>query len=163
MVFSFLNKKITNLSRQSELSKPSDIKLTIVAFEDDCLDNSGKILAQILEKEPYFNVDYYDETFDKSFLDLQSRNFFDFIDTGKLILKKTKADVLIWGYREQNNLRLNFQTLNQYEDVKKPFFSLWQIPRLTFRIGVQTNSLTMFVGNMAYPRQEMPTLLGFST
>lgn len=124
MVFSFLNKKITNLSRQSELSKPSDIKLTIVAFEDDCLDNSGKILAQILEKEPYFNVDYYDETFDKSFLDLQSRNFFDFIDTGKLILKKTKADVLIWGYREQNNLRLNFQTLNQYEDVKKPFFSL---------------------------------------
>ena len=124
MVLGFLKKKEISPYQKDESSKIPVIKLTVVAFEDDCLNNSGKILAQFLEKNPHFEVCYYDDVFDKKFLDLQSRNFFDFIDTGKQILKKTKSEILIWGHREQNNLRLNFQTSDQYEKFKIPFFSL---------------------------------------
>ncbi len=122
MVLGFLKRKLTNHKNESQVIP--EIKVGVVAFEDDCFTNSGKILAEYFENVPYLNVCYYDDMFNKKFLDLQSRNFFDFIDTGKKILKKTKTDVLVWGYREQNNLRLNFQTLNQYIDVKVPFFSL---------------------------------------
>ena len=88
MVLGFLKKKNKDLNLKNESQEIPAVKLTIVAFEDDCLDNSGKILAQFLEHIPYFEVSYYDDVFDKKFLDLQSRNFFDFIDTGKHILKK---------------------------------------------------------------------------
>jgi len=115
----FTDKK--NQTSQQDLPK---INLTIVAFEDDCLNNSGQILAQHLKLIPIFSVCYYDENFNKNFLDLQSRNFFDFTDAGKKILKKTDADILIWGYREQDKIRINFQTSTQYEKQSSLFFSL---------------------------------------
>lgn len=111
---------------QKENSQPvlEKIKLVIVAFDDNCLTNSGQILSEYLCKNPLLDVSYYDEAMDKKFLNLESRNFFDFIDNGKKILKKTKSDVLIWGYREQEKIRLNFQICNQYENQTVPVFSI---------------------------------------
>ena len=119
----FFNKKSSKEKSKTnqDLQK---IKLVIVSFEDNCLTNSGKILSQYLSSNTLLSVAYYDENLNKSFLDLQSRNFFDLTDTGNQILKKTNSDILIWGYREDKKIRLNFQTKNQYENKYLPFFSL---------------------------------------
>ena len=50
----------------------------------------------------------------QSFLNLQGRNFYDFIDHGNKILQSTRADILVWGYEEDGKIRLNFQVKNQY-------------------------------------------------
>jgi len=100
------------------------LKIAVASFEDDCPVNSGQLLADFLNQDPLCQTLFYDEPLDKSFLNLQSRNFFDFIDNGKNILKKTKADILIWGCREKDKIRLHFQTLRLYEKFEKPSFSL---------------------------------------
>ena len=33
-----------------------------------------------------------------------------------MILQKLNADVIVWGYQENENIRLNFQTANAYSD-----------------------------------------------
>ena len=48
MVLGFLKKKNISHRQKDEASEIPVIKITVVAFEDDCLDNSGKILAQFL-------------------------------------------------------------------------------------------------------------------
>ncbi|MBP1532039.1 MAG: hypothetical protein ILA52_00870, partial [Alphaproteobacteria bacterium] len=58
------------------------------------------------------------------FLNLQGRNFFDFIDQGNQILSSTKSDIVIWGYEENAKIRLNFQIANQYVIPNKLSFSL---------------------------------------
>lgn len=100
------------------------LKAVVVAFEDNCPENSGKILTNFLAAQTWFDVEYYDDIPDKTFLNMDSRNFFDFVDTGKRILKKTKADVLVWGFRSDNDIRLNFQTPQQYEKHVPPVFAL---------------------------------------
>ena len=100
------------------------ISVAIVAFEDDCITNSGKVLSEYLKEIKELSICYFDKPINKKFLDLQSRNFFDFIDTGKSILKRTETEVLIWGYREQDRIRLSFQTADQYQDQGVPNFSL---------------------------------------
>ena len=47
---------------------------------------------------------------------MQGRHFFDLSDTGNKILQKLNADIVIWGYQEDANIRLNFQTANAYSD-----------------------------------------------
>ena len=69
-------------------------------------------------------VGYFDEPFNKSFLNLESRTLFDLIDKGQTILDKTGADVLLWGCREGSRIRLNFQVPSQYEDEELAFVSL---------------------------------------
>lgn len=91
------------------------IKVTIVAFEDGRSENCGLFLQQVLARYDFLAVNFYDEKTDKTFLNLQGKNFFDCFDTGKQILKKTKADVLIWGLRQADKIRLNFQIAKQYE------------------------------------------------
>ena len=59
---------------------------------------------------------YFDEPFDKTFLNLHGRNFFDLVDFGNTLLQKLNADVVIWGYQDNENIRLNFQTANAYSD-----------------------------------------------
>lgn len=93
------------------------IKITVAAFEDDCSENSGRYLCELLKESSLFECDFYDELTDKSFLNLQGRNFFDFYDAGRKILKQTGADVLIWGLRKNDKIRLNFQTGRQYENA----------------------------------------------
>ena len=124
MILSFWKKNLNKPNKQHQKPELQKIKLVIVSFEDDCLHNSGQILAKYLSNNDMLEIIYYDEPFNKSFLDLKSRNFFDLTDTGNKILRKTNSDVLMWGYRKEKTIRLNFQTLNQYDKQYFPFFSL---------------------------------------
>ena len=67
------------------------ISVAIVAFEDDCITNSGKVLSEYLKEIKELSICYFDEPINKKFLDLQSRNFFDFIDCLVLILLLLKC------------------------------------------------------------------------
>ena len=110
----FLKQSISSESAENNVAI-SPIRVVVVAFEDDCAENSGRYLYDLLSEKQLFDARFYDDETDKSFLNLQGRNFFDFYDAGQKILKQNKADVLIWGFRKEDKIRLNFQTPNQYE------------------------------------------------
>lgn len=99
-------------------------RVTVVAFEDKCNLNCGRRFAELLSRNRLFEVNFFDEPFSKSFLNLQGRNFFDFIDRGSKILSGTQSDIVIWGYEEEGKIRLNFQVKNQYLIPNKRAFSL---------------------------------------
>lgn len=98
------------------LPKVETLKIVVVEFAEYGNYGFGKGLQRLLEKNSSFNVSYFDEPFDKTFLNLQGRNFFDLVDAGNTILQKLNADVIVWGYQENENIRLNFQTANAYSD-----------------------------------------------
>ena len=114
--------------------KPDDItsvnhdlinfKVVVIEFADNVESNSGEVIAKLLSSRPGLKVSYYDEAFSKNFLNLESRTLFDLIDKGQDIIDKTGADILIWGYREGNKIRLNFQSDKQYETDANSFLSL---------------------------------------
>ena len=110
---------VTNLNALEGL-----FRVTVVAFEDNCSLNCGWRFAELLQRNRLFDVQFFNEPFPKSFLNLQSRNFFDFIDHGNKILQATHADILIWGYEEEGKIRLNFQIQNQYATPDHLSFSL---------------------------------------
>ena len=99
-------------------------KVKVIEFSDNVEGNSGEIIARQLSAKEGLEVSYFDEPFNKTFLNLESRTLFDLIDKGQAILDKTGADVLVWGCREGNRIRLNFQTMSQYEDEELAFVSL---------------------------------------
>ena len=99
-------------------------RVTVVAFEDKCNFNCGQRFAELLKKDPLFDVNYFTEQFPKGFLNMQGRNFFDFVDRGEQILKSTQSDILIWGYEDNGKIRLNFQVSNQYLIPNTISFSL---------------------------------------
>ena len=99
-------------------------KVKVIEFSDNVEGNSGEIIARQLSAKEGLEVSYFDEPFNKTFLNLESRTLFDLIDKGQTILDKTGADVLVWGCREGNRIRLNFQTPRQYEDEELAFVSL---------------------------------------
>ena len=101
-----------------------NFNVVVVEFAENIESTSGEILAALLRQQPYLTVNYFNEPFNKSFLNLEGRTFFDLIDKGQTILDKTGADVLIWGYREHDKIRLNFQTAAQYERDNPSFLSL---------------------------------------
>lgn len=106
---------IRNFINAPASSAPDDIfRVTVVAFEDRCNLNCGMRFAELLKRNPMFGVDFFGEPFPKAFLNLQGRNFFDFIDQGKRILETNHSDIVIWGYEENGKIRLNFQTSTQY-------------------------------------------------
>ena len=105
-----------NTSNKRILPKVETLKIVVVEFAEYSNYGFGRGLERLLQKNPNFNVRYFDEPFDKKFLNLQGRNFFDLVDTGNIILQKLNADVVIWGYQENENIRLNFQTANAYSD-----------------------------------------------
>lgn len=96
----------------------------VIEFAETLESNSGEILTALLRTHKNLEVTYFNEPFNKSFLSLEGRTFFDFIDKGQAILDKTGSDVLIWGCREGNQIRLNFQTSEQYEQNNSSFVSL---------------------------------------
>lgn len=98
------------------LPKVETLKIVVVEFAEYGSYGFGQAMARLLEKNQYFNISYFDEPFNKSFLNLQGRGFFDLVDTGNMILQKLNADVVVWGYQEEANIRLNFQTANAYSD-----------------------------------------------
>ncbi len=99
-------------------------KIKVIEFSDNVEGSSGEIIARQLSAREGIEVGYFDEPFNKSFLNLESRTLFDLIDKGQTILDKTGADVLLWGCREGNRIRLNFQVPSQYEDEELTFVSL---------------------------------------
>ena len=101
-----------------------NFNVTVVEFAENVESSSGEILAALLRQQPYLTVGYFNEPFNKNFLNLEGRTFFDFIDKGQAILDKTKSDVLVWGYRDHDKIRLNFQTPTQYEKNNASFVSL---------------------------------------
>lgn len=101
-----------------------DFKVVVVEFSDNVEGNSGEIITNILNTKEGISATYYDDPFPKRFLNLESKTLFDLIDRGQSLLDKTKADVLIWGYREGDKIRLNFQTEKQYEKEDTAFVSL---------------------------------------
>ena len=106
----------TKLQKTRTLPKVETLKVIVVEFAEYGNYGFGSGLARLLEKNPNFSVRYFDEPFDKTFLNLQGRNFFDMVDAGNTILQKLNADVVVWGYQENENIRLNFQTANAYSD-----------------------------------------------
>jgi len=99
-------------------------RVTIVNFEEKSAINCGLRFAELLKRNGVFEITFFNEEFSKNFLNLQSRNFFDFIDRGNKILTNTEADILIWGYEEEGKIRLNFQTNKQYAIPDNLSFSL---------------------------------------
>ena len=110
----FLFRKNTGSKRV--LRKVETLKIVVVEFVEYGNYGFGLAMTRLLQKNPSFNVRYFDEPFNKSFLNLQGRNFFDLVDAGNMILQKLNADVIVWGYQENENIRLNFQTANAYSD-----------------------------------------------
>ena len=112
--------------KRREDSPQSDVKfrITVIDFQDSVESNGGKDLADILQSMNDFEVRFFDEAFNKTFLNLESRTLFDMIDKGQMLLERTGSDLLIWGCRENNKIRLNFQTSQQYEQPENTFVSL---------------------------------------
>jgi hypothetical protein len=109
-------KLLFNTKSARTLPKVETLKVIVVEFAEYGNYGFGSGLARLLEKNPNFSVRYFDEPFDKTFLNLQGRNFFDLVDAGNTILQRLNADVVVWGYQENENIRLNFQTANAYSD-----------------------------------------------
>lgn len=105
-----------NTGSKRILAKVETLKIVVVEFVEYGNYGFGLAMTRLLQKNPSFNVRYFDEPFNKSFLNLQGRNFFDLVDAGNMILQKLNADVIVWGYQENENIRLNFQTANAYSD-----------------------------------------------
>ena len=99
-------------------------KVVVIDFQDNVESTGGENTARILQNLRDFEVSFFDEPFNKTFLNLESRTIFDLIDKGQALLERTGADVLVWGCRENDKIRLNFQTEKQYEKDDGAFVSL---------------------------------------
>ncbi len=99
-------------------------RVVVIDFLDNIESNGGENLARLLSTKEGIAVGFYDEIFPKNFLNLESKTLFDLIDNGQSIIERTHADVIIWGYRENNHIRLNFQTAQQYEHPEGSYLSL---------------------------------------
>ena len=119
----FGEKPSTVAAKRTEASGPR-FRVVVADFYDNVSNRGAVNLAQCLQQCEGIDVCVFAEDFDHSFLNLESRNIFDLIDTGQTILRQTRADVLIWGYRENNRIRLNFQNPIQYEEGGNSFISL---------------------------------------
>ncbi len=120
----FLQPRISEESQEQEAALDIHFKVEVIEFADNVESRSGETVAHLLHNQDGLDVSYFNEPFSKSFLNLESRTLFDLIDRGQTILEKTGADVLIWGYREADKIRLNFQTPLQYEKNGNSFISL---------------------------------------
>ena len=140
----FLKQQISeNETLADEDALNISFKVVVVEFAENVESSAGEIFAALLRTQNYFDVRYFNEPFSKSFLNLEGRTFFDFIDKGQAILDKTKADVLVWGNREGDKIRLNFQTSAQYEKDNTSFVSLLDSLFLP---------ASLFEGNSAFPK-----------
>ena len=92
-----------NTGSKRILPKVETLKIVVVEFVEYGNYDFGLAMTRLLQKNPSFNVRYFDEPFNKSFLNLQGRNFFDLVDAGNMILQKLNADVIVWGYQENEN------------------------------------------------------------
>ena len=108
----------------SEMVSNIKFRVVVVDFQDNVESSSGENTAKILQTMPDFEVQFFDEPFNKTFLNLESKTLFDMIDKGQMLLERTGADLLVWGCRDNDKIRLNFQTDKQYERSEPHFVSL---------------------------------------
>ena len=111
----------------ANLGSPSSgpvFKIIIADFYDNISNCGATNLANALSACEGLRTEAYLENFDHSFLNLESRNIFDLIDTGQSILKQTQSDIIIWGYRDNDKIRLNFQNNGHYDENGNAFISL---------------------------------------
>ena len=99
-------------------------RITVADFYDNISNTGAFHLAEALNSCEGIEAFADCKDFDHNFLNLESRNIFDLIDTGQNILHQNNSEVVIWGYREKDRIRLNFQNTAQYEDVGNSFISL---------------------------------------
>lgn len=125
-----------------EVALSINFKVVVIEFAESVENNAGELVATFLRNCEGLSVTYFDQPFDKSFLNLESRTLFDLVDKGQTILDRTGADVLIWGRRENNKIRLNFQTSLQYETSGDSFVSL--LDSLYFPAELFNSSNTSF-------------------
>lgn len=101
-----------------------NFKVVVTEFADNVESSGAETVCAALKSREGLQVAYFNEPFNKSFLNLESRSFFDLLEKGQTIIDKTGADVLIWGCREGDKIRLNFQTDLQYEVSAGTFSSI---------------------------------------
>lgn len=102
----------------------SKLRVVVTSFYDDSPQSCAEVTCRVLSSCAALDVVYDNSAYNPEILSLESRNFYDLVDKGRIILKRSKAQVLIWGYRVKDMLRLNFQTPRQYEKTEPPSFSL---------------------------------------
>lgn len=122
--FGFWKRGPSASEKEDGLNDAVPFRVVVVDFLDNVESRSGENLYHLLQNQAEFSVSFFDEPFNKSFLNLESRTIFDMIDKGQSIIDKTDADILIWGCRENDRIRLNFQTGKQYEKDDTAFVSL---------------------------------------
>lgn len=127
-----------------------DFRIVIVEFSDNVESSNGEIITRLLNAKEGLSATYYDDPFPKTFLNLESRTLFDLIDRGQALLDRTHADVLVWGYREGDKIRLNFQTEKQYENEDCAFVSLLDSLYIPADSINAENGLPQAVGNLIY-------------
>ena len=125
-------------------------KVVVIEFSDNVESRSGEIIAKKLEQQEGLQVSYFDEPFNKNFLNLDSRTIFDLIDRGLSIIDRTQADVLLWGYREGDKIRINFQNSKQYEKDDNAFISLMDSLYIPADINGADNDFPMALNNLIY-------------
>lgn len=128
----------------------SRFKILVIEFSDNVESNSGELISQLISAKEGLNVSYFDEPFSKSFLNLESRTLFDLIDKGQDIIDKTNADALVWGYREGDKIRLNFQTEKQYEKEDQAFVSLMDSLYIPAKLSNADGNVPEAVINLIY-------------
>ena len=97
MFLTKLISKITNKNSKQpidEMVKHVSFRVVVVEFADNVESTCGEFLANNLQTIPGIEIQYFNEPFQKDFLDLESRNLFDFIDKGQTILDKTNPQVM---------------------------------------------------------------------
>ena len=99
-------------------------RAAVVGFYDHTGNFNGQKLTDLLQHYEGLEVFCLKPDFDLSFLNFESRNFFDLLDRGRSLLEKSGADVLVWGYCNNGRMRLNFQIPQQYENGEKTFIRL---------------------------------------
>ena len=127
-----------------------NFNIVVAEFLDVVESTGGETIASLLKMFDGISVNYYNKPFDKSFLNLESRTLFDLVDKGQSILDDTSADVLIWGCREGNKIRLNFQTSSQYEAPNDSFVTLMDSLYFPASFFANASSFTAPLLNLLY-------------
>lgn len=152
MSFQFWHRKksTSDDNREQVLTK---INVAVVAFADNCTENCGQEVYSQLVKDEALEVRYFDDYLPKQFLDLQQGNFFDLLENGNAILKKTQADVLVWGCRQGHKIRVNVQKAKHYDEPELPFFSLLNglsLPLSFFQENAMPAEVVLLIKSMIF-------------
>lgn len=97
------------------------IMVGVLAFKDDCVLNSGQVLSRFLSEKNFFSVSFHEKASVSSGY-LENSNLMNGLEEKDIILRREKNDVIISGERQNDKIRLVFQSQGRYEE-KVPFFS----------------------------------------